>query len=99
MGLAPRLDSLHVKRAAKAIAVGAFVQPAPLNNRFVGLSASRLGTVVLAVVTARIREEELAATAALTLFGPDAHRSRKRTSNSGPEKQNHPRGRTTKREE
>ena len=77
MGLAPRLDALHVKRAAKVIAVGPLVKPALLTGRLAGLAASRLGTVVLALVIAKIREEKLAATATLALFGPDAHGPRK----------------------
>jgi hypothetical protein len=77
MGLAPRLDSLHVKRAAKVVAVGPLVQPASLTGRLAGLLAGWLGTVTLAVVIAIIREEELAATAALALFGSDTHCSRK----------------------
>ena len=77
MSLAPRLDPLHVKRAAKVIAVGPFVQPASLTGRLAGPAASRLGTVMLALVIAKIREEKLAATATLALFGPDAHGPRK----------------------
>ena len=75
--MAPRLDPLHVKRAAKVVAVGTLVQPAPLTGRLAGLPASRLGTVMLALVIAKIREEKLAATATLALFGPDAHGPRK----------------------
>jgi len=54
-------------------ALGPFTRPAPLTGRFAGLSASRLGTVMLAVMITKIREETLAATATLALFGPDAH--------------------------
>ena len=58
MVVAPLPHPLDVGGAAEVMAVVGFVQPPPLTGRFAGLSAWRLGTVVLSSHVAGVRIKE-----------------------------------------
>jgi hypothetical protein len=67
MVVAPLPHPLDIGGAAEVMAVIGFVQPPPLAGRFAGLSAWRLGTVVLPPHVAGVRIKECLTVLALTL--------------------------------
>jgi hypothetical protein len=69
---------LGIFRAAKVVATEGRAPPSALAGLFAGALASGFAAVMLAVLVAVIREEKLAATAALTSLGPQTHRWSKR---------------------
>jgi hypothetical protein len=64
MALAPGLDAADFGRSSKVIAVAIFAQPFALAVCLAGLAASGLETIALAVLSSRVGNEELGATAA-----------------------------------
>jgi len=71
----------------------------PLTRQFAGLTASGFAAVTLAVLVTVIGEEKLAATAALTLLGPETHLESKTTTTQEGIKAKQTKGRRTSEEE
>ena len=101
MSLTPLPNALGVVRPTEVIAVGRFAQPPSLTGQFAGLPTSRFAAVMLVTLVAVIREEKIAATAALTSLGTHTHRGSKRPRPRRKEKSNARRkeGPGTKKEE
>jgi hypothetical protein len=73
MSLPPGPHPLDVFWAAEVVAIGRLAQPALLAGLFAGQATIGFGTVMLAVLIAVIRNEKLAATAALASCGAETH--------------------------
>jgi hypothetical protein len=87
IGLAPLPHAPDIFRPAKVVATEGRAPPSALAGLFAGALASGFAAVMLAVLVAVIREEKLAATAALTSLRPQTHRWSKRPRCGRKEKQ------------
>jgi hypothetical protein len=73
MVFAPQLNAAHLGGSPEVIAVAVLAQPPALTGCLAGLAASGMGTVTLTILSPRIGNEKLAATAAFASSLSKAH--------------------------
>ena len=73
MVLAPQLNAANLGGSPEVIAVAVLAQPPALTGGLADLAASRIRTVTLAILSPRVGNEKLAATAAFASSLSTAH--------------------------